>query len=351
MKPAMTQRRAVVTGVTGQDGAYLCQFLLEQGYKVFGTFRQSNSPNWWRLVYLGVLGHKDLKLIEFDITDSDAAMSLVREADPDEFYNLAAQSFVDLSFKHPAMTGNVTGLGVVNILEALRRLKPSCRFYQASTSEMFGLVKSFPQNEKTAFHPRSPYGVAKLFAHWMTINYRESYDMFCASGILFNHESPLRGEEFVTRKITSSVAKMHLGLIEKFELGNLDAKRDWGFAGDYVRGMWLMLQADSADTYVLATGKSHTVRNFLSLSLNRVGVDVRFVGNGVEEVVLDNKTGKEIVSINPEYFRPAEVEESLGDPLKAKSELGWEATKDLEEICSEMVEADLIRHAPSGKTS
>ncbi len=345
----MKQRRAVVTGITGQDGAYLCQFLLAKGYKVFGTYRQSSSPNWWRLEYLQILGHENLKLINFDITDPGAAMSLVQETEPDEFYNLAAQSFVGLSFEQPAMTSNITGFGVVNVLEALRRLKPDCRFYQASTSEMFGLVQSSPQTEKTAFYPRSPYGVAKLFAHWMTINYRESYGMFCASGVLFNHEGPLRGEEFVTRKITSSVAKMHWGLIEKFELGNLDAKRDWGFAGDYVRGMWLMLQADAPDTYVLATGKSHTVRDFLSLSLNKVGIDVRFVGTGVDEVALDNKTGREIVSINPKYFRPAEVEELLGDASKAKSELGWEPTMDLEGICSEMVEADLNRNSLSGK--
>lgn len=345
----MEQRRAVVTGVTGQDGAYLCQLLLSKGYKVFGTFRQSSSPNWWRLAYLEILGHENLELINFDITDPGAALSLVKETNPDEFYNLAAQSFVGLSFEQPVMTTNITGIGALNVLEALRRLKPECRFYQASTSEMFGLVQASPQNEKTPFYPRSPYGVAKLFAHWMTLNYRESYDMFCASGILFNHEGPLRGEEFVTRKITSSVAKLHLGLIEKFELGNLDAKRDWGFAGDYVHGMWLMLQADAPDTYVLATGRSHKVRDFLSLSLNNVGIDVRFVGTGVDEVALDNKTGREIVSINPKYFRPAEVEELLGDASKAKSELGWEATMDLKDICSEMVEADLNRNSASGK--
>jgi GDPmannose 4,6-dehydratase len=335
---------AVVTGMTGQDGAYLTQMLLERGYEVLGAYRRTSSVNFWRLEELGLLNHPNLHLVEHDLTDLGATLRLLEKAKPREIYNLAAQSFVGVSFDQPVTTAEITGVGAVNLLEAIRSLDRSIRFYQASTSEMFGKVQAIPQKEDTPFYPRSPYGVAKLYAHWMTVNYRESYDIFASSGILFNHESPLRGREFVTRKITDSVAKMSLGLLDVLELGNLDAKRDWGFAKEYVEGMWRMLQADEADTFVLATNRTETVRDFVSMAFKAVGIELQWRGKDEKEEGFDVSNGKVLVRVNPKFYRPAEVELLIGDPGKAKAKLGWEAKTTLEELCAMMVEADLRRN-------
>ena len=335
---------ALITGITGQDGAYLAQLLLEKDYLVYGTYRRTSSVNFWRIQELGVDQHPNLKLVEFDLTDLSAAIRLLQSTKPDEIYNLAAQSFVGVSFDQPITTAQITGIGPVNLLEAIRICNPKIRFYQASTSEMFGKVQAIPQTEETPFYPRSPYGVAKLYAHWMTINYRESYGIFAASGILFNHESPLRGQEFVTRKITDTLAKIQLGFVQLLELGNLDAKRDWGFAKDYVEGMWAILQADQPDTYVLATNHTETVRGFVSMAAQAAGFNLAWQGAGEQEIGVDKLSGKTIVSINPRFYRPAEVDLLIGDPAKAKKELGWEPTTTLEELCQMMVEADLRRN-------
>lgn len=337
----MKKQTAVITGITGQDGAYLAQILLEKGYVVYGTFRRVSTVNFWRIEELGIKDHPDLHLKELDLTDQGNCINLIKSCKPNEVYNLAAQSFVGLSFEQPHTTAQITALGALNLLEAIRLINPDIRFYQASTSEMFGKVHAVPQDEETVFHPRSPYGVAKLYAHWITLNYQESYDIFASSGILFNHESPLRGEEFVTRKITSSIARIKHGKQDCLELGNLDAKRDWGFAKDYVEGMWRMLQVDKPDTYVLATGRTETIRDFLKMALKYAGMNVEFSGNGLDEVVVDKKTGKTIVKINPEYFRPAEVDLLIGNPEKAKENLGWEANTSLEELCQMMLKFDL----------
>ena len=336
-------KSAVVTGVTGQDGAYLAQLLLERNYKVFGTYRRTSSVNFWRMEELGIERHPNLELVEYDLTDVGTSIALVQRAQPDEIYNLAAQSFVGVSFEQPTTTAYITGLGALNLLEAIRLVNPRIRFYQASTSEMFGKVQAVPQDESTAFYPRSPYGVAKLFAHWMTVNYRESYGIFGASGILFNHESPLRGREFVTRKITHAVARIKLGQQDLLELGNLDAKRDWGYAKEYVEGMYRMLQAEQPDTYVLATQRTETVRDFVRMAFRAVGVELEFRGAGVDEVAIDTRTGKVLVRVNPKFYRPAEVELLIGNPAKAKAMLGWEPRTTLEELCRMMVEADLRR--------
>lgn len=335
---------AIVTGVTGQDGAYLSKLLLKKGYKVFGTYRRSSSTNFWRLEELGVAGHPLLSLVEFDLTDVSACIRLLSRANPDEVYNLAAQSFVGVSFDQPRTTSEVTGLGVLNLLEAIRIVNPKIRFYQASTSEMFGKVMEVPQREETPFYPRSPYGVAKLYAHWMTINYRESYGLFGCSGILFNHESPLRGQEFVTRKITDSFAKIRLGRLDCLELGNLDAKRDWGFAEDYVEGMWRMLQVDEPGTYVLATGRTETVRDFVQMAADAAGSEIEWRGCGADEKGIDVSTGKIVVKVNPKFYRPAEVDLLIGDPSRAERELGWSATTRLEQLCQMMVDADVRRN-------
>ena len=335
---------ALITGITGQDGAYLAQLLLEKDYLVYGTYRRTSSVNFWRIQELGVDQHPNLKLVEFDLTDLSGAIRLLQSTKPDEIYNLAAQSFVGVSFEQPITTAQITGIGPVNLLEAIRICNPKIRFYQASTSEMFGKVQTIPQTEETPFYPRSPYGVAKLYAHWMTINYRESYSIFAASGILFNHESPLRGQEFVTRKITDTLAKIQLGFVQLLELGNLDAKRDWGFAKDYVEGMWAILQADQPDTYVLATNHTETVRGFVSMAAQAAGFNLAWQGAGEQEIGVDKLSGKTIVSINPRFYRPAEVDLLIGDPAKAKKELGWEPTTTLEELCQMMVEADLRRN-------
>jgi GDPmannose 4,6-dehydratase len=337
-------KKAFITGITGQDGAYLAELLLEKDYEVYGTYRRTSSVNLWRLEELGVAGHPNLHLVEYDLTDQSASVRLVEQTRPDEIYNLAAQSFVGVSFDQPLATAQITGLGPVHLLEAIRIVNPKIRFYQASTSEMFGKVQEIPQIESTPFYPRSPYGVAKLYAHWMTINYRESYNIFGASGILFNHESPLRGREFVTRKITDSIAKIKLGKLDVLELGNMDAKRDWGYAKDYVEGMWRMLQVDSPDTYVLATNRTETVRDFVSMACKAAGIQVRFEGTGEAERGIDEATGKTIVAVNPKFYRPAEVELLIGNAAKAKADLGWEAKTTLEELCRMMVEADLRRN-------
>ncbi|MDM0077386.1 GDP-mannose 4,6-dehydratase [Variovorax sp. J2P1-59] len=341
----MTKKRAVVTGITGQDGAYLAELLLEKGYTVFGTYRRTSSVNFWRIEELGIQNHPELKLVEYDLTDLGSSISLIKDAAPDEVYNLAAQSFVGVSFNQPDATAQITGMGALHLLEAIRLIDRNIRFYQASTSEMFGKVQAIPQVEETPFYPRSPYGVAKLFAHWMTINYRESYGIFGCSGILFNHESPLRGREFVTRKITDSVAKIKLGKLDVLELGNLSAKRDWGYAKEYVEGMWRMLQADEADTFILATNRTETVRDFVDMAFKAAGYELRFQGTEQAEVGVDVKTGKTLVRVNPKYYRPAEVDLLIGNPARAKQKLGWEPATTLEQLCTMMVRADLHRNA------
>lgn len=335
---------AIITGITGQDGAYLAELLLEKGYTVYGTFRRTSSVNFWRIEELGIQDHPNLHLVEYDLTDLSSSIRLLQQTEATEVYNLAAQSFVGVSFDQPMTTAEITGLGPVNLLEAIRIVNPEIRFYQASTSEMFGKVQQIPQVESTPFYPRSPYGVAKLYAHWMTINYRESYGIFGTSGILFNHESPLRGREFVTRKITDSVAKIKLGKLDVLELGNMDAKRDWGFAKEYVEGMWRMLQADKPDTYVLATNRTETVRDFVTLAFKAVDVELRWEGQGEQEQGVDAESGKVLVKVNPKFYRPAEVELLIGDPQKAKDDLGWEPKTSLEDLCKMMVEADLRRN-------
>ena len=335
-------RTALITGITGQDGAYLARLLLDKGYRVVGTYRRASSENFWRIEELDVRGHERLVLEDLDLADLGRCVRLLNEYAPAEVYNLAAQSFVSTSFREPVATAQATGLGALNLLEAIRIAAPGVRYYQASTSEMFGKVVAVPQNEDTPFHPRSPYGVAKLFAHWATVNYRESYGLYAASGILFNHESPLRGKEFVTRKITESAARMHLGQLECMEIGNLDAKRDWGFAQEYVEGMWRMLQQDAPDTYVLATGVTVSVRDFVQKAFSAVGIDLAWQGGGVEETGTDRQ-GRVRVRVSPAFFRPAEVDLLLGDPAKAKARLGWQARTSLDELCRLMVDADLRR--------
>jgi len=337
-------KKAIVTGITGQDGAYLTEFLLNKGYTVYGTYRRTSSVNFWRIEELGIEKHPNLHLIEYDLTDQANSIRMVAEIRPDEIYNLAAQSFVGVSFEQPLATAHITGLGCAHLLEAIRIVDPTIKFYQASTSEMFGDVQEIPQTEKTPFWPRSPYGAAKMYAHWMVVNYRESYDIFATSGILFNHESPLRGLEFVTRKITDAVAKIKLGKLDTLELGNMDAKRDWGYAKDYIEGMYLMLQANKPDTYVLATNRTETVRDFVTMAFKSIGVELEFLGSGVDEVAKDKTSGKVVVRVNPKFYRPCEVDLLIGNPAKAKAELGWEPKCTLEELCDMMVQADLKRN-------
>ncbi len=337
-------KKALITGITGQDGAYLAARLLQLGYEVTGAYRRTSSANFWRIEELGIKDHPGLRLIEHDLTDLSSSLRVIREAQPGEVYNLAAQSFVGASFSQPVTTSEITGLGALNLLEAIRLTDTSIRYYQASTSEMFGKVQAIPQSEDTPFWPRSPYGVAKLFAHWMTINYRESHGIFACSGILFNHESPLRGLEFVTRKVSHAAASISLGRQEVLELGNMDAKRDWGFAGDYVEGMRLMLAAGEPDDYVLATGRTETVRDFVRLAFQAAGIRLEFQGSGVDEVARDAE-GRVRVKVNPAFFRPAEVDLLVGDPAKARERLGWSATMPLETLAEEMVRADFRRVA------
>jgi len=338
-------KKAIVTGITGQDGAYLSQFLLEKGYQVFGTYRRVSAPNFWRIAELGIDRHPHLTLVDYDLTDPGAAVAMLKRIEPDEVYNLAAQSFVGVSFDQPVTTAHITGMGALHLLEAIRLVNPRIKFYQASSSEMFGQVQAVPQNESTPFYPRSPYGVAKLFAHWMAINYRESYDIFAASGILFNHESPLRGLEFVTRKITHGIAQIILGKLDCLELGNLDARRDWGYAPEYVEGMWRMLQAQQPDNYVLATGQTTTIRDFVRMAFQAAGIDIEFRGQGVDEIGIDARSGAVRLRVNPRFYRPAEVDLLIGDPSKAKSQLGWQPRTSVEQLCHLMVQADLARAA------
>ncbi|WP_126285304.1 GDP-mannose 4,6-dehydratase [Burkholderia stagnalis] len=335
---------AVVTGITGQDGAYLAQLLLDKGYVVYGTYRRTSSVNFWRIEELGLQNNPDLHLVEYDLTDLSASIRLLQQTGATEVYNLAAQSFVGVSFDQPVTTAEITGIGPLNLLEAIRIVNPAIRFYQASTSEMFGKVQAVPQIESTPFYPRSPYGVAKLYAHWITVNYRESYNIFGCSGILFNHESPLRGREFVTRKITDSVAKIKLGKLDVLELGNLDAKRDWGFAKEYVEGMWRMLQADKPDTYVLATNRTETVRDFVTMAFKAADIQISWSGEADQETGVDVATGKTLVRINPKFHRPAEVDLLIGNPEKAARELGWKPETTLEQLCEMMVKADIRRN-------
>lgn len=337
-------KAAIITGISGQDGAYLAQFLLQKGYRVYGTYRRTSTVNFWRLNELGIADHPDLHLVEYDLTDMSASLRLLQTDGVGEVYNLGAQSFVGVSFEQPITTTQITGLGAVHLLEAIRIVNPMVRFYQASTSEMFGKVQSVPQDENTAFYPRSPYGVAKLYAHWMTINYRESYGIFGCSGILFNHESPLRGREFVTRKITDGLAKLKLGLLDVLELGNLEAQRDWGYAEEYVAGMWQMLQMNTPDTYVLATGRTTTVRDFVRAAALAAGFEPVFKGAGLDEVVIDAISGRVLVRINSKFYRPAEVDLLIGCSKKAKKELNWEAVTPIEALCGMMVDADLRRN-------
>jgi GDPmannose 4,6-dehydratase len=337
-------RVAIITGVTGQDGAYLAQLLLDKGYTVYGTYRRTSSVNFWRIDELGIQNHAKLNLVEYDLTDLGSNIALVQKVQPDENYNLPAQRFVGVSYDQPTTTAHITGIGALNLLEAIRLVDPKIRFYQASTSEMFGKVQAIPQVEDTPFYPRSPYGVAKLYAHWMTVNYRESYNIFGSSGILFNHESPLRGREFVTRKITDSVAKIKLGKLECLELGNIDAKRDWGYAKEYVEGMWRILQAEEPDTFVLATNLTETVRDFVRMAFKGAGITVDFKGSEEKEIAIDTANGKTVMRINPKFYRPAEVELLIGNPAKAKAILGWEPKTTLEQLCQMMVEADLRRN-------
>ncbi len=330
-------KNALITGITGQDGSYLAELLLEKGYNVFGLWRRKAVADYGNIAHL-----KDrITLIYGDMTDAVSLIAAMQISQADEVYNLAAQSFVTASWNTPIGTADINAIGVTNMLEAIRLIKPAARFYQASTSEMFGMVQETPQRETTPFYPRSPYGVAKLYGHWITKNYRESYNMFACSGILFNHESERRGIEFVTRKITNAAAKISLGLQDCVELGNLDAKRDWGHSRDYVRAMWLMLQQDAPDDYVIATNETRTVREFAETAFSYVGIDIEWQGTGTEEIGINKANGKTVVKINPDFYRPAEVDFLLGNPEKAERELGWKRGISFAELVKGMVENDL----------
>jgi len=337
-------KKALITGITGQDGSYLSEFLLEKGYEVHGLIRRHSTQNTERIDH--IINDPDLSkrliLHYSDMSDSSNLFRLLSEIKPDEVYNLAAQSHVGISFEVPEYTAEATGVATIKLLEAVRNANPSARFYQASTSELFGGIPgTAPQSETTSFYPKSPYGAAKLYSYWITVNYRESYNMFACNGILFNHESPRRGENFVTRKITLGIADIISGKKEKLSLGNLDAKRDWGFAGDYVKGMWLILQQDKPDDFVLATGETHTVREFLTKAFERAGITLEFKGTGVDEKAYDVKTGKLMADVDPRFFRPAEVELLWGNPAKAEKVLGWKRVVDFESLVNMMTDADL----------
>jgi GDPmannose 4,6-dehydratase len=338
----MAEKLAMISGITGQDGGYLAKFLLQKGYKVVGLYRRGATDTFSKLKEHGIF--EKIELADFDLLEFSNICRLLRKYQPNEFYNLAAQSFVAASWEEPVYTAQADGMGVLYILEMIREFSPLTRFYQASTSEMFGKVQAIPQTEETPFYPRSPYGVAKLMAHWMCVNYRESFNVFACSGILFNHESPMRGTEFVTRKITSHFAKIFTGKTTKpLELGNLNVKRDWGFAGDYVEMMWNMLQHDKPDTYVIATGKMHTIREFVEEAGKVCGFEIEWKGINENEVGLDKKSGKLLVRVNPQYYRPAEVELLIGNSEKARKVLGWEAKVDFKSLCKMMMNADIER--------
>ena len=332
------KKTALITGVSGQDGAYLSKLLLKKGYRVIGGERRSASGSLWRLKDLNI--ENDVEITDFELSEFTNIYRTIEKYRPDEIYNLAAQSFVGASFEMPTMTSDITGLGVSRILEAIRQINPDIKFYQASSSEMFGKVSETPQTENTPFYPRSPYGIAKLFGHWMTINYKEAYNIFACSGILFNHESPLRGEQFVTKKITMGLSKIKLGLIEYLELGNLDSKRDWGYAGDYVEAMYLMLQNDKPDNYVISTGETFSVKDFINTSCNELQIDIEWQGSGIDETAIDKKTGKSIIRINPKFYRPTEVDLLLGNSTKAKKMLKWKPKTNFYELVSKMIEYD-----------
>jgi GDPmannose 4,6-dehydratase len=334
-------KTAFVTGVTGQDGAYLSEFLLKKGYRVFGGYRRTSSPNFWRIEELNIMN--DIELMEVDILDTGNLVRTFDKTKPDEVYNLAAQSFVAVSFEKPVLTGEITAIGVTRVLEAIRIVNPKIKFYQASSSEMFGKVQETPQKESTPFYPRSPYATAKLYGHWLTINYRESYNIYGCSGILFNHESPLRGIEFVTRKVSDAVARIKRGKLDQFEIGNMDARRDWGYAKEFVEGMWMMMQQPQPGDYVLATNENHSVREFTELAFSYAGITLQWKGSGVDEYGIDAKTGKTLVKINPKFFRPGEVDQLLGDYSKAKKDLGWEPKVRFKELVEIMVQRDLER--------
>ena len=330
-------KHALITGVTGQDGSYLAELLLEKGYEVYGIMRRKSVVDYGNVEHI-----KDkIHFIYADMTDITSLVHAMQVSQADEVYNLAAQSFVGTSWEQPLATADIAAIGVTNMLEAIRMVKPTARFYQASTSEMFGLVQAIPQCETTPFYPRSPYGVAKLYGHWITKNYRESYDLYACSGILFNHESERRGKEFVTRKITDAVARIKLGVQDHLELGNMDSKRDWGHSKDYVKAMWLMLQQDEADDYVIATNETRTVREFVEIAFSHVGIEVEWSGTGVDEVGRDKATGKIIVKVNPKFFRPAEVDILLGNPAKAEAKLGWVREIPFSELVKRMIENDM----------
>ena len=333
-------KKALVTGVTGQDGSYLSNYLLDLGYIVYGAIRRTSNINHERFNYFNLLENRNFKLIELDITDSSSLYNFFNEYDVSEVYNLAAQSFVGLSFTQPILTANITGLGPLYLLEAIRQSGKNIKFYQASSSELFGKVHDIPQTEETVFHPRSPYGVAKLFAHWSSINYRESYDLFTSNGILFNHESPIRGYEFVTRKITNSVVKIKKGLMDQIQLGNLDAKRDWGFAGDYVQMMHKMLQHNTPEDFIIATGITTSVRDFVKLAFSFAEIDIIFDGEGINECGFNKSNGKKILSISKEYFRPAEVDLLIGDTSKAQKLLNWKPQTSIKKLVELMVDYD-----------
>jgi GDPmannose 4,6-dehydratase len=330
-------KHALITGITGQDGSYLAELLLEKEYKVYGLMRRKSVVDYGNVEHI----KEKIQFIYADMTDIVSLINAMKLSDADEVYNLAAQSFVGTSWEQPMATAQIDALGVTNMLEAIRIVKPECRFYQASTSEMFGLVQEMPQTENTPFYPRSPYGVAKLYGHWITKNYRESYNLFACSGILFNHESERRGKEFVTRKITDSVARIKLGLMDYMELGNMDAKRDWGHSKDYVHAMWLMLQQEEPDDYVIATNETRTVREFVERAFSKAGIEIEWSGIGVAEVGKNKADGKTIVKISEKFFRPAEVEVLLGNPAKAEEKLGWQREIGLEELIDRMVQTDL----------
>jgi len=334
-------KRALITGITGQDGAYLSKFLIKKGYKVFGALRRTSSINTSRLSYLGVLDQ--IELVPMDLAEITNIQRLIERIEPDEIYNLAAQSFVQTSYEQPIYTSDIDGIGVTRLLETVRNLGGRPKFYQASTSEMFGKAEQSPQNENTPFYPRSPYGIAKLYSHWMTVNYREAWNVFACSGILFNHESPLRGTEFVTRKISQGMAKIALKKIKQINLGNLNAERDWGFAGDYVEAMWLMLQKDKPDDYVIATGETNSVREFVQVAANSINIDIEWDNEGDNEVGICKKTGDKIISVDKQYTRPSETDHLLGDASKAKENLGWKPSINFQSLVNMMVEHDLKR--------
>ncbi|MCL2567052.1 MAG: GDP-mannose 4,6-dehydratase [Alphaproteobacteria bacterium] len=336
----MAKKSAIITGITGQDGGYLAKLLLEKGYKVYGAYRRGSEASFNKLHAHGI--YDQVELLEFELLEFTNICRVLQKYQPDEFYNLAAQSFVGTSFEQPIYTTQVDAIGPAYILEAIRSYSPHTKFYQASTSEMFGLVQSVPQSEKTPFYPRSPYGVAKLYAHWLTINYRESYNLHANSGILFNHESPMRGKEFVTRKITDHLAKIFCKITDKpLELGNLHSKRDWGFAGDYVEAMWLMLQQEKADDYVVSTGETYEIIEFVNLAASICGFDLEWSGENETEKAIDKKTGKTLVQVNPKFYRPAEVELLIGDSKKAETQLGWKRKVDFPSLVKMMMENDI----------